>query len=207
VENSLDAFVKAAGQGADGVELDVHATVDGAIVVFHDPVLPDGRWIRDLPAASVRHQRLANGEPMPLLEEVLAAIPDLRVHVEVKQLDAAWDAALLAVMDADPSPERCSVHSFDHRLIARLGSLRPSLPRGVLSASYLVDPLAQLRNTGATTLWQEWPLIDQALVDLVHGAGASIIAWTVNQQVAAKHLAGLGVDGLCGNYPERLRVA
>ena len=207
MENSLDAFVKAAGQGADGVELDVHATADGAIVVFHDPVLPDGRWIRDLPVASVRHQRLANGEPMPLLEEVLAVIPDLRVYVEVKHLDAAWDAALVAVMDADPSPGRCSVHSFDHRLIARLGSLRPSLSRGVLSASYLVDPLAQLRNTGAKTLWQEWQLIDQALVDLVHGAGASIIAWTVNQQAAAKHLAGLGVDGLCGNYPERLRVA
>jgi glycerophosphoryl diester phosphodiesterase len=207
VENSLDAFVKAAGARADGVELDVHATADGAIVVFHDPVLPDGRWIRDLPAASVRHQQLANGEPIPLLEEVLTVVPDLRVHVEVKHLNAAWDAALLAVMDADPSPERCSVHSFDHRLIARLGLLRPSLPRGVLSASYLVDPLAQLRNTGATTLWQEWPLIDQALVDLVHGAGASIIAWTVNQQAAAEHLAGLGVDGLCGNYPERLRVA
>jgi glycerophosphoryl diester phosphodiesterase len=207
VENSLEAFAKAAGLHADGVELDVHATADGAIVVFHDPMLPDGRWIRELSAASVRRHRLPNGEPLPLLQEVLAVIPDLQVYVEVKDLDPQWDAALLAVMDADPNPGRCSVHSFDHRLIARLGFQRPSLRRGVLSASYLVDPLAQLRNTGATTLWQEWPLIDQALVDLVHGAGAGIIAWTVNQESAAKHLTALGVDGLCGNYPERLRVA
>jgi len=207
VENSLEAFAKAADARADGVELDVHATADGALAVFHDPMLPDGRWIRDLPAASVCRHRLPNGEPLPLLQEVLAVIPDLQVYVEVKDLDPQWDAALLAVMDADPNPGRCSVHSFDHRLIARLGSQRPSLPRGVLSASYLVDPLAQLRSTGATILWQEWPLIDRALVEMVHGAGAGIIAWTVNDEPTAKHLAGLGVDGLCGNYPERLRVA
>jgi glycerophosphoryl diester phosphodiesterase len=204
VENSIAAFRLAAELGADGAELDVHATADGAIVVHHDPVLPDGRWIRDLRAEEVRRHRLLTGEPPPFLSEVLAAAPALRLWIEVKALEPRWDGALLAVIDE--APDRCAIHSFDHRLIARLGRLRPSLARGVLSVSYPVDPLAQLRDAGANTLWQEWQLIDRDLVDLVHGAGCRIIAWTVNDRAVAAHLSALGVDGLCGNYPDRLRL-
>src|SRR5512135_1785395 len=192
-ENSLEAFERAAKAGADGIELDVHATLDGAIVVCHDPVLPDGTWIRDLPAAAVRRHPLPNGEPIPLLREALAAAPGLDFWIEAKLLDPRWDRSLLAVIDAAPRPDRCAVHSFDHRLIARLGRLRPSLPRGVLSTSYLMDPLSQLRETGAETLWQEWQLIDLALVELVHAAKGRIIAWTVNHARVAAHLAALRV--------------
>ena len=67
VENSLEAFRKADELGADGVELDVHASADGAIVVFHDAHLPDGEPLRRLPLARIREHRLANGERIPLL--------------------------------------------------------------------------------------------------------------------------------------------
>ena len=49
-------------------------------------------------------------------------------------------------------------------------------------------------------------MIDQALVDAVHAAGIQLIAWTVNDPAAAARLARMGVDGLCGNYPDRLEV-
>lgn len=204
VENSLEAFRKAAELGADGVELDIHTTRDGRAVVFHDFTLPKGKRIDALAAAEVREHQLSNGEPVPFLEEVLEAIPALAVWIEVKGLDVRWDERLLGIIDAAPSPDRCAVHSFDHRIIARLGRNRPGLSRGVLSTSYLVDPIAPLLTTGANTLWQEWQLIDAALVDRVHEAGCRIIAWTVNDQVVAARLSELGVDGLCGNYPERL---
>jgi len=203
-ENSLEAFRKAAQLGADGVELDLHTTGDGRAVVFHDFTLPNGKRIDGLAATEVREHRLSNGEPVPFLEEVLEVIPGLAVWIEVKGLDVRWDEGLLAIMDAAPRPERCAVHSFDHRIIERLGRKRPALSRGVLSTAYLIDPTGPLLTTGANTLWQEWQLIDAALVDRVHEVGCRIIAWTVNNQEVAARLSELGVDGLCGNYPERL---
>ena len=206
-ENSLEAFRLAARLGADGVELDVHATSDGQIVVFHDGAIPGFGPISETPVERVRQARLPNGEPIPLLSEVLAAIPASDIWIEVKGLEDRWDGSLLRVIDRALRPDRCAVHSFDHRLVARLGSRRPGLRRGVLSASYPLDPAAQLAGTGATALWQEWHLIDRALVESLHGVGAQVIAWTVNEPAGAAHLRSLGVDALCGNFPERLTSA
>jgi glycerophosphoryl diester phosphodiesterase len=125
----------------------------------------------------------------------------------VKTLPGDHDAALLAVLEAGPAPHRYAVHSFDHRIVRRLGEARPELPRGVLLSAYLDDPVAALRAVGATTLWQEWQLVDEALVKAVHAAGCRIHAWTVNEVGDLEHLVRLGVDGLCGNYPDRIRVA
>ncbi len=111
------------------------------------------------------------------------------------------------MLDAGPAPARYAVHSFDHRIVRRLGEARPSLPRGILLSAYLEDPVAALRAVGATTLWQEWQQLDGDLVQRVHAAGARIIAWTVNEVGDLERLVRLGVDGLCGNYPDRVRVA
>jgi glycerophosphoryl diester phosphodiesterase len=88
-----------------------------------------------------------------------------------------------------------------------LGDRRPELRRGILLSAYLADPVAAMRGVGATTLWQEWQQVDQELVNRVHDAGFSLIAWTVNEIGDLERMARLGVDGLCGNYPDRIRVA
>ena len=206
-ENSPAAFRAAVAQRADGVELDVHATADGAIVVHHDADLPERGAIGALPAREVLAHRLPNGEPIPLLSDVLTILGDRDVWVEVKALDAAHDAALLRTLDAAPFPNRLAVHSFDHRIVARLGRLRPALSRGVLLVAYPVDPVAVMRAATATTLWQEWTMIDADLVETVHAAGCRVIAWTVNDEAAARQLARIGVDGLCGNSISLLRRA
>jgi glycerophosphoryl diester phosphodiesterase len=206
-ENSRAAFRRAVMLDADGVELDIHATCDGAIVVHHDPELPGVGPIATLTCAEARQVRIRNGETLPLLQEVLDLVGDHDVWVEVKGLPSAHDQALLAVLDAGPVPHRYAVHSFDHRIVRRLGEERPELPRGILLSAYLDDPVAALRAVGATTLWQEWQQVDDALVDAVHAAGCRINAWTVNEVGDLEHLVRLGVDGLCGNYPDRIRVA
>lgn len=205
-ENSLEAVRLAAKLGADGVEIDVHSTRDGVMVVHHDPILPGLGWIRDLTEQAVRSVVLPNGEPLPTLAEALSAAPSLDMWIEVKWLSEDQDGHLLRTIDADPGPERCAIHSFDHRLIRRLSQSRPGLRLGALSTAYLLNPVEVLRATGATTLWQEWQLIDDALVETIHAAGGQVIAWTVNDADHARTLAALGVDGLCGNFPERLRV-
>jgi glycerophosphoryl diester phosphodiesterase len=192
---------------ADGVELDVHATRDGVIVVHHDAEIPGFGPIGLLSWPEARQVRIRNGEPLPLLSEVLDLVGDREVYVEVKSLPEVHDEAFLAVLDHGPVPARYSIHSFDHRIVRRLGTGRPALRRGILLSAYLDDPVAAMRGVGATTLWQEWQQVDQELVNRVHDAGCSIIAWTVNEIGDLERMARLGVDGLCGNYPDRIRVA
>jgi glycerophosphoryl diester phosphodiesterase len=206
-ENSRAAFRRAIMLDADGVELDIHATRDGTIVVHHDAEVPGVGPIASLTLDEVRQVRIRNGETLPLLQEVLDLVGDHDVWVEVKGLPAAHDRALLAVLDAGPFPQRYAVHSFDHRIVRRLGEERPALPRGILLSAYLDDSVGALRAVGAGTLWQEWRLVDQELVNAVHAARCRIIAWTVNEVGDLEHLVRLGVDGLCGNYPDRVRVA
>jgi glycerophosphoryl diester phosphodiesterase len=203
-ENSLTAFRAARDQGADGVELDIHATEDGALVVHHDPSISGLGSIEDLSLAAVKTVLLPNGEAIPTLAEALQVLEGLEVWVEVKSLPADLDSSLLAALNASPRPDLCRVHSFDHRIVRRLGELRPSLRRGVLSASYPLDPAAPMLAAGATALWQEASLIDAELVAAVHRKGGEVIAWTVNDAALARRLGALGVDALCGNYPERL---
>jgi glycerophosphoryl diester phosphodiesterase len=206
-ENSRAAFRRAVMLDADGVELDVHATRDGAIVVHHDAEIPGFGPIALLSRSEVRKVRIRNGESLPLLSEILQLVGDREVYVEVKGLPEAYTEELLEVLDQGPAPARYSVHSFDHRIVRRLGICRTDLRRGILLSAYLDVPVAAMRGVGATALWQEWQLVDQELVRRVHEAGGSIIAWTVNEIGDLEHMARLGVDGLCGNYPDRIRVA
>jgi glycerophosphoryl diester phosphodiesterase len=206
-ENSRAAFRRAVMLDADGVELDVHATRDGAIVVHHDAEIPGYGPIGQLTLSEVRQVRLRNGELLPMLGEILELMGDRDVWVEVKTLTDSSDGELLRVLDRGPAPERYAVHSFDHRIVRRLGAERPELRRGILLSAYLEDPVAAMRAVGATTLWQEWQQVDRELVNRVHEAGFTIVAWTVNDIGDLERMARLGVDGLCGNYPDRIRVA
>jgi glycerophosphoryl diester phosphodiesterase len=206
-ENSISAFRRAVELGADAVELDVHATADGALLVHHDPEVRGMGIIGDLPAEAFAGHHLPNGEAIPTLSQALQVLQGLDVWVELKTLPPAGDVPLLAALDGGPTPDRYAVHAFDHRIIARLGEQRPELRRGVLLASYLLDTLPVLHGTGADTLWMETHLIDDQLVRDLHEDGMQIIAWTANDEREIRRLVRLAVDGICGNSPERIRAA
>ena len=207
-ENSRAAFRRAVMLDADGVELDIHATQDGGIIVHHDPEIPGAGPIAELSLAEARRLHIPNGESLPMLAEILDLVGDRDVWVEVKSLAPAYDGVLLAILDRGPAPHRYAIHSFDHRIVHRLGEARPNLRRGILlSSACLHDPVGVMRAVGATTLWQEWQQVDQELVTLSHEAGCAVIAWTVNEIGDLDRMVRLGVDGLCGNYPDRIRVA
>ena len=206
-QNSLAAFRAAVRLGAGGIELDIHGTSDGALVVHHEPML-GGRPIRELSVAMVSRHRLPNGEPVPTLPEALvAAGRECRVFVEVKSLAPPHDAALFAALDGGPAPANYHVHGFDHRIVRRLTAARSGLVGGVLSASYPLDPWRQVSEAGARELWQQAPLIDAALVDGAHQRGIGLYAWTVDDPVLARLLAAMGVHGICTNRPDVIHQA
>jgi len=203
-ENSRSAFRKARQSGADGVELDVHATRDGAIVVHHDAAIAGAGRIADLTLDRVQQSLLPNGETVPQLSEVLPLMRGLDVWVEVKGLEEYFDALLLRTLAEGPEPDRYAVHSFDHRLVRRLGNREPGLMRGVLLCARVVDPIPVLDAAGARVLWQSAEWVDRQLVSTLHGAGRRIIAWTANDDADIGRLAALGVDGICSDHPERV---
>jgi len=207
VENSLAAFRAARELGADAVELDIHATADGVLVVHHDEMIGH-HHVAHASFAEVRAHLLPNGEAIPTLEEALAVIlPRLTAFVEVKSLGPRWDARLFDVIDRCGAPDRVAVHAFDHRIIRRLGAQRPQLRRGVLSASYPVHPARMMEDADAQALWQHADLVDQPLVAAVHATGGQVYAWTVDEPAAMQRLLAAGVDGLCSNHPDRAREA
>lgn len=208
LENSLDAFATALSQGADAIELDVHASADGVIVVHHDPVLVDGGAGATLDIATtafdrIRAIRLTNGEPLPRLDDVLELVGQrARVYVEAKGTGMA--KALTACLVRHPEA-RVAVHSFDHRIPVEVRSLRPQIPTGFLSTSYPVDLKGFLGSAPPESLWQHTSMIDRALVQNARTLGVRVIAWTENDAARASMLIALGVHGICTDTPGLLR--
>ena len=202
-ENTLSSFLRALDLGADAVELDVHATRDGVVVVHHDFVphadssvsALRGRRIAELTSTELTTFTTA-GEPIPTLAAVLDAIgARATVYVEIK--GRGIEQSVIETIASVPAAKRVAVHSFDHRAVVRSRELQPTIPAGILLASYLIDPQSALRAAGARDYWQEGSMIDADLVHAVHAANGRVIAWTVNEPEYARRLASMGVDGIC----------
>ena len=126
----------------------------------------------------------------------------------MKSLPDIHDRELLAVLEPGPGPGRYSVHSFDHRIIRRLGELTargpprhpalrlPRRPGGGDAGRRRDDAVAGVAAGGSRS-WSPGCTMP----------ASRIIAWTVNEIGDLERMARLGVDGLCGNYPDRIRVA
>lgn len=199
-ENTLGAFIRAFERRADAVELDVHATRDGVVIVHHDPVLAasygdlGGRAIAELDWPALANATVASANRVPRLSEVLAIAPaGATVYVEIK--GAGIDARVAEAIKGTRA--RCAVHSFDHAAVRRMRELAPDVPRGLLFDQPPADVQAAMADAGARDVWPERTLIDAPLVKNVHEAGGRVIAWTVNDPAAAAKLVALGVDGLC----------
>lgn len=182
-------------------------TADHEIVVHHDADL-NGHPICNLPSAIVLSHRLPNGETIPTLRQALDLItPRATAFVELKSLPPDADATLLGLFAAAPRPDRCHIHSFDHRIIRRLTAHgpRPTANAGILSGSYTLDPAEQVRAAGAEALWQHVDLVDRPLAAQIHDAGFRLYVWTVDRPDRMRQLIADGVDGICTNRPALAR--
>lgn len=195
-ENTLPSFELAIDAGADGLELDVHATADGVVVVHHDDRLAAGPAIASLTLGELRHHQAAPGVPIPTLAELCELVRG-RVTLFVEIKGAGIERAVLDVLDGYDGD--APIHSFDHASIARIARLDPSRRLGILFEELEVDVRQAMEATGARDVWPHWPLVTASLVKEVHAAGGRVIPWTVNETARAQGLASLGVDALCGD--------
>ena len=211
-ENTIPVFRRALELGVDGIELDVHATLDGVLVVHHDPTVTIRHGERTdlvpivaLTAEQVAAHRLGVDGGIPTLREVFALVGERAVlYVEVKASNT--EALVASLLDEYPDA-RAAVHAFDHRIPVGVRAIRPATPIGLLSASYPLDLPGVLSSSQATALWQHGELIDESLVNAAHEAGVQLIAWTVNSAPHARQLAAWGVDGICTDVPDVISTA
>ena len=201
-ENTLPAFARALELGADGIELDVHASSDGVVVVHHDfvpraaPPTPKlaGRPIAELTARELRGFRFEDGSGIPELREVIDLVGD-GATLYVEQKGRGIERAVIDCLAHGSG--RYAMHSFDHAAMKRARSASPDMEVGILLSSYLIEPEHALRAVRARDYWQSLEFTDADLVDRVHAAAGRVIVWTVNRPEDAASLAAMGVDGIC----------
>jgi glycerophosphoryl diester phosphodiesterase len=200
--------------GAEGIELDVHGTRDGVMIVHHDPVpratAPSGalagRRIDALTFDELQGFSIRGIALIPTLDEVLAVVKGrAEMFIEIK--GSGIEGAVVEAIRRSRAPERCAVHSFDHEAVRRVRELAPELRGGILFDRRPPDVVTAMRAADALDVWPQWELIDPDLVNAVHDAGGRVIAWTVNRPERAAALAALGVDGICTDVMPIVRSA
>lgn len=195
-ENTIPSFRLALAAGADGIELDVHATADGVVVVHHDPVTAAGVEIARATLAELRRRDEPAGREIPTLASVCEVVAGrAELFVEIKGV--AIEAPVLETIGGYAG--RYALHSFDHATIGRIARLAPGTRLGLLFAQAVTDAGALLAAYGATDAWPQHSLVDDRLVRTVHDAGGRVIAWTVDDAAEAARLVRLGVDGICSD--------
>jgi glycerophosphoryl diester phosphodiesterase len=214
-ENTVPAYELAVQQGADMIEVDLHRTRDGAIVVTHDESLAGlgGRGeIADATLAEVRALDAGGGERVPTLDELLDGFGKrIALNLELKRgTRAAYpglEAAALGALDARGLVEGTLFSSFYDPILARLRALSPAARLGLLiSRRHPAGAIERARALGAEALHPERPLVTPELVAAAHGAGLRVYVFTVDDPNDMARLLALGVDGIFTNFPERLRA-
>jgi glycerophosphoryl diester phosphodiesterase len=200
-ENTLDAFAEARRRGADGVELDVRLTVDGALAIHHDAEVPGLGPVSELTVAALPGH-------VPLLADALAACEGMVVNVEIKNApgDAGYDpgqtvaALTAAAIDEADWCERVIVSSFQPETLVAVGAADPRLALGALwSPIALGDPRAALEQAAEAGWRAVHPFVSVVtpeLVDAAHERGLAVNVWTVNSADDMLDLVAMGADAL-----------
>jgi glycerophosphoryl diester phosphodiesterase len=199
IENTLPGFLLALERGADAVELDVHVTDDGEVVVHHDYTVQNHR-IASTRWEDLRRFDLGGGSVIPRLAEVLDAIGNRAIaYIELKGVHI--ENAVISV--ARTHGQRYALHSFDHDAIERVRRAAPDIARGVLfdrETPRAADQMkAVVNRVQPRDVWPHWSLVDAEFMRVAHSLGVRVIPWTVNSGETARELAELGVDGICSD--------
>lgn len=218
-ENTLAAFEKAAEDGADGVELDVHLSSDGQLVVIHDDTVDrttNGtgtvhnmtfEQIRSLDA-SMGKQKFS-GALIPTLEEVYHLLKPTRLMINVELKENAWDGGFTVIPKVLELEQKYGMtgrvfySSFNHYVLREIKNRSVETPVGLLYAAALVDVWHYAAFVPADAIHPLYlTLRDPNLVPRCHAAGITVRPWTVNEEADLCAMFAAGVDAVITNDPE-----
>jgi glycerophosphoryl diester phosphodiesterase len=208
-ENTVPAFARAVELGADGVELDIHPTIDDALVVRHDAATPTG-LLAEMTLADVR----AALPGVPTLGEALDACSGRLVNVEIKYLPSEDGdppermAQLLVDLLAERGGrDRVLVSSFNLASVDRVRALAPDVRTAWLTwGQDPLDALPIVEAHGHSALHPDLRSVVGAHADAAatdaHERGLEVNVWTVNDPAEIARLAAAGIDVLITDVPD-----
>ena len=230
LENSMAAFRAAVDLGYRYLETDVHTTVDGVVLLFHDAVLDRvtdrvGR-IAELTADEVAKALIRGQETVPTFDQLVAAFPDTRFNLDVKDRNSV--RSLAEAVEKNAVHDRVLIASFSdrrRRAVLRLLSRRTAASAGTAAnaAFVAVSPLLSvpglrflaraflgrvLRDVDALQVpvrYHGLPVVTPGFVRRAHSLGLYIHVWTINDPATMQLLLDMGVDGLVSDRADLLK--
>ncbi|MET8808229.1 glycerophosphodiester phosphodiesterase family protein [Streptomyces sp. NPDC004546] len=206
-ENTLRSFVAAQDAGLDLIELDLHLSKDGALVVMHDAEVDrttDGTGpIADKTLAELRSLDAGLGERVPVFEEVLDAV---RTPLQAEIKDVAAARALAAVMHERDLVGRVEVSSFHDDAVAEITRLVPGVRTALIGGRYGTDIVERAVAVGAATVCLNIRRLTLEIVEHARKSGLRVIGWVVNTQDHLRLVRALELDGATTDFPEIKRT-
>ena len=232
--NTLYAFERAAEMGVDVLEMDIHRTADGVLVVRHDPTVDattDGSgYIRDLTLAEVKaldagyrwtadegqtYPYRGKGITIPTLEEVLLALPDIRLNIDIKPEDPTVVEPFCQMLTDYNKLDQVMVGSFHDEQLRRFREYCPQVATaaGVSETRlfYLLNRAflgAVFHPRAAAFQVPEYNegihLVTPSFVEGAQAHNMQVHVWTVNETADMERLISWGADGIITDYPDRL---
>jgi len=233
-ENTLEAFVYSAKMGVDVLELDVHSTADGTLVVMHDAAVDrttDGRGrVNELTLEAVKKLDAGylfspdntqtfpfrgKGISVPTLREIFDALPEMTFNIEPKQHTPSIIKSLCALVRERKMVDKVIIGSFNQTTI---DDFRRECPEVATSASPSeVIKFLALVKTGLGDSYSppmqalqvpenlgKLQVVSKEFVEIAHRRNLKVHVWTINETADMQRLIEIGVDGIMTDYPDRL---
>ncbi|WP_149182877.1 glycerophosphodiester phosphodiesterase family protein [Streptomyces sp. TRM49041] len=206
-ENTLRSFVRAEQAGMDAIELDLHLSKDGALVVMHDADVDrttDGTGpIADKTLAELRELDAGMGERVPVFDEVLETVAS-PLQAEIKDVAAA--RALAEVMHRRDLIGRVEVSSFHDAAVAEITRLVPGVRTVLIASRWGPDIVERALTVGADGVALNMRRLTLETAERSRAAGLRVIGWVVNTPQHLRLARALELDGATTDYPEIRRT-
>ncbi|MDN3678108.1 glycerophosphodiester phosphodiesterase family protein [Flavobacterium paronense] len=205
-ENTLDSFQKAIELGVDGIELDVHLSLDEKVMVIHDDTIDRttlGKgFVKDISSSELETFGI------PTLEAVFELVNrNCFINVELKTYETADKVVEIIekyVAEKHWKYEHFIVSSFDWNALQQVVFLNDKIRIGILTESDLDLALAFAKFIKAYSVHPYYQLLTEENVNQMQSKNFKVYPWTINEQEAIIFVKSLNVDGIISDFPDRL---
>ena len=205
-ENTLIAFRKAIDLKVDGIELDVHLSLDGEIMVIHDETIDrttnEKGFVKNFTSLQL------NELGIPTLIEVFDLVNQKSfINIELKGTETSKpvvDLIIHFISEKNWNYTNFLVSSFDWKMLEEVNLLNPKIRIGVLTEEDVVEALAFAKKVKIFSIHPNYQLLTKENVALIQENGFKVFPWTVNSKEDIQKLKSFNINGIISDFPDRI---
>lgn len=211
-ENTLKAFQKALDLNADGIELDVHLSADGHVIVIHDETIDkmtNGKGaVNSFSLSELKSFRIADRYEIPTLKEVFDLVnKKCFINIELKNADTLTKVVSLIheyISDKKWNYEHFIVSSFDWNALQEVHNLDSKIPIGVLTETNLHLAVAFAETIKVKAIHPYYHLLNKENTKAIQEKGFLVLPWTVNIEEDIQKIKSYKVNGIITDFPDKI---